>query len=74
MSASTQKAMAGTRAAVAATHARCAEAVRRFDAAKTGADVAAVLTWARGQSWFWRSSDDDRAMREAHARARERTK
>jgi hypothetical protein len=67
----TRKAIAGVRAGERFAHEGCEEAIGRYDACQTAADVRAVLAWCKDRGgWFLRSDDDDRRMREAFDRAR----
>ena len=67
------KASAGIAKATRNAAADVDEAVRRYDACQTVADVRAVLDWTgtRGD-WFFRTAEDDKRMREAFERARAR--
>jgi hypothetical protein len=69
----TRKAIAGTQAGERFAHEGCEEAIRRCDACQTNADIRAVLDWCRDRGgWFLRSSEDDKRLREAFDRARQR--
>ena len=69
----TRKAIAGTMAGERFAHEGCEEAIRRYDACQTNADIRAVLAWSTERGgWFLRSTEDDRRMREAFDRARHR--
>jgi hypothetical protein len=73
MSYGTRKAIAGTMAGESFAHDGCEEAIRRYDACQTVADVRAVLAWAKNRGgWFLRIGDDDRRMKDAFERARKR--
>jgi hypothetical protein len=71
MSRSTRRAIAGTAAGCRLAHEGCEEAIRRYDACRTNADIRAVLDWSKERGgWLLRSSEDDRRMKEAFNRAR----
>lgn len=71
---SSRRAVAGMIARTRKVHDNVQEAVRRFDAAKTDADVRAVMAWARQQDgWELRDSKHNALLQRAHARAKQRT-
>lgn len=73
MSQSTRRAIAGTMAGAKFAAEGCEEAIRRYDACNTVADVRAVLDWAKARGgWFLRTGEDDRRLVAAFERARAR--
>ncbi len=72
MSQSTHQAISGMQSGEAHTHERCVEAVRRYGEVRTEEGLQALYAWAKEQSWFLRSEDDEKAMRAADLAARRR--
>lgn len=71
MSYGTRKAIAGTMAGERFAHEGCEEAIRRYDACQTNADIRAVLAWSTERGgWFLRTAEDDRRIKDAFNRAR----
>jgi hypothetical protein len=66
----TRKAIAGTMVGERYAHEGCEEAIRRYEACQTVADIRAVLAWAKERGgWFLRSKDDDGRMMAAFQQA-----
>jgi hypothetical protein len=73
MSYGTRKAIAGGMAGERFAHEGCVEAIKRFDACNTQAEIGEVFAWVKLRGgWFLRSSEDEKLMRLAYESAKVR--